>query len=164
MDTVVIRPAVAEDIEQIGTLWEQLVDYHVLLDHRLPGSVSNGGRRYARRLYDKLTDEYARILVAVDGETVVGYVIGMVVELMPDLFEQEASGFLADIFVLPVYRQRGVGRLLIATLADWFRGRGLLHYEWHVAANNTDAIAFWREIGGEPLMIRMRASVGDDSS
>ena len=91
-----------------------------------------------------------------------GYVIGMVVELMPDLFEQEASGFLADIFVLPAYRQQGVGRRLVTTLADWFRERGLLHYEWHVAANNTDAIAFWREIGGESLMIRMRASVGDD--
>ena len=162
MDTVVIRSAVAEDIEQIGSLWEQLVDYHVLLDHRLPGSVSHGGRRYARRLYDKLTDEYARILVAADGQLVVGYVIGMVVELMPDLFEQEASGFLADIFVLPAYRQQGVGRRLVTTLADWFRERGLLHYEWHVAANNTDAIAFWREIGGESLMIRMRASVGDD--
>lgn len=164
MDTVVIRPAVAEDIEQIGALWEQLVDYHVLLDQRLPGAIANGGRRYARRLYDKLTDEYAHILVAVDGATVVGYVIGMIVDLMPDLFEQDVSGFLADIFVLPAYRQQGVGRRLVTTLATWFQERGVQHYEWHVSAQNTDAIAFWRALGGESLMIRMRASITDNLS
>lgn len=164
MDTVVIRPAVEVDIEQIGALWEQLVDYHVLLDQRLPGPVSHGGRRYARRLYDKLSDEYARILVAADGETVVGYVIGMIVDLMPDLFEQEVSGFLADIYVMPAYRQRGVGRRLVKTLVAWFQERNVRYYEWHVSAQNTDAIAFWRELGGEPLMIRMRAPVVGNSS
>ncbi len=163
MDTVLIRAAAADDVEQIGTLWEQLVDYHVLLDERLPDAVSNGGRRYARRLYDKVSDEYSRILVAVDGEKVVGFVIGMIVDLMPDLFQQDVSGFLADIFVLPAYRQRGVGRRLVSELVSWFRQHGVQHYEWHVAANNTDAIAFWREIGGEPLMIRMRAVVDSES-
>lgn len=164
MDTVVIRAALADDVEQIGILWQQLVDYHVLLDDRLPDAVQNGGRRYARRLYDKLDDEYSRIMVAASGDRVVGYVVGMVVDLTPDLFEQQTSGFLADIFVQPEYRNRGIGKSLVAALVEWFRGRGVRHYEWHVAANNAEALAFWRSLGGESLMIRMRASTGDTTT
>jgi ribosomal protein S18 acetylase RimI-like enzyme len=159
VDTVLVRRAAREDIEQIGKMWEKLVDYHVLLDARLPGSVHNGARRYARRLYGKLDDDYSRILVAEVDRQVVGYVIGMLVDLTPDLFLQEESGFLADIFVEPTYRQHGIGRQLVNALARWFRERGVQHFEWHVAASNTDALAFWREVGGEPLMIRMRADV-----
>ncbi|MDX2136507.1 MAG: GNAT family N-acetyltransferase [Chloroflexota bacterium] len=161
MDSLVIRRAVAEDIETIGQLWEQLVEHHTHLDTRLPESVPNGGRRYARRLYDTLRDDYARLLVAVVNDKVIGYVLGMIVDLAPDMFEQETSGFLADIFVTPEQRRTGAGRALVQELARWFRERGVQYYEWHVAARNADALAFWESIGGDAIMVRMRASVNE---
>lgn len=161
MDSVVIRLAIAEDIETIGQLWEQLVEHHTHLDTRLPESVPNGGRRYARRLYDTLRDDYARLLVAVVEGKVVGYVLGMIVDLAPDMFEQETSGFLADIFVAPHSRRTGAGRALVLELARWFRERGVQYYEWHVAARNVEALAFWQSVGGEAVMVRMRASVNE---
>lgn len=157
MDQVVIRRAEDGDIEAIGRLWEQLVAYHLVLDERLPAAVRGGGRRYARRLYDKLHDPFSCLLVAEHSGLVIGFVLGMIVDLAPDVFDQEASGFLADIFVDGQHRKLGVGRALVDGLCDWFRERGVSYYEWHVAARNADGLAFWRAIGGDAIMVRMRA-------
>jgi ribosomal protein S18 acetylase RimI-like enzyme len=157
VDQVVIRPAVDADIEAVGRLWESLVAHHVTLDERLPAAVTNGGRRYARRLYDKLDDPHARLLVADLHGSVVGFVIGLLVDLIPDVFEQETAGFLADIYVAAPYRGCGIGRRLVQALSGWFHERGVAYFEWHVAARNEQGIAFWRALGGDAVMVRMRA-------
>jgi ribosomal protein S18 acetylase RimI-like enzyme len=160
----IIRRANNDDIEAIGTLWEELVAYHVALDSRLPPSVANGGKRYARRLYDKVNDPYACLLVAECDREVVGYVLGMIVDLPTDMFDQAPTGFLADIFVSSAHRAQGIGRSFVQELTLWFTERGVTSYEWHVAANNTDALAFWRRVGGQDLMIRMRVEISGHKS
>ena len=162
MAEVVIRVAVEGDIDAIARLWEALVAYHRELDLDLPPAAFNGARRYARRLIERLHDPLARVLVAeVDGR-VVGYVLGVVVDLAPEMFEQEPSGFLADIYVDEAQRGTGVGRALVQTLVAWFKSRGMRYYEWHVATRNDAGLAFWRAMGGRDVMLRMRADLEDD--
>lgn len=154
-----IRPAVASDSVAIGKLWEKLVAYHQALDMDMPRATAQGASLYARSLSDRLDDSHTRVFVAEEDGRVVGYVLGVVVDLLPEMFEQEAGGFLADIFVEDTYRGRGIGTALVDTLVEWFRQKGLRHYEWHVAANNTEALAFWEKVGGRNWQIRMRASI-----
>lgn len=156
-----IRPATADDAAVIGDLWEKLVAYHQVLDDDLPRAAPNGGKLYARTIADRLYDRYTCVLVAEEDNQVVGYVLGVVVDLVPDMFEQESGGFLADIYVDTPYRGRGLGRGLVETLGDWFREKGLHHFEWHVASSNSDGIAFWHAVHGRSLMIRMRADLED---
>jgi GNAT superfamily N-acetyltransferase len=92
-------------------------------------------------------------------QDVIGYVLGVKVDLAPEMFEQEPSGFLADIYVEESYRKFGVGRALVDALRDWFSEQGLRYFEWHVAARNEDALNFWKSLGGRETMIRMRADV-----
>jgi ribosomal protein S18 acetylase RimI-like enzyme len=153
-----IRPATAGDAAEIGKLWEKLVAYHQALDDDLPRAARDGDRLYARSIANRLHDSHTRVLVAEENDKVVGYVLGVVVDLVPDMFEQEDGGFLADIYVEENYRGRGIGRALVEALADWFK-QGLHHFEWHVAANNPSGLAFWRAIGGRDLMIRMRTDL-----
>ncbi|MBE2182589.1 MAG: GNAT family N-acetyltransferase [Anaerolineae bacterium] len=165
MDAVIvgeflIRPAVPKDVAAIARLWQLLVDYHRLLDPELPPATPMGALRYARRLEDQLFNPTARILVAeVDGQ-LVGYVFGVVVDIAPEMFSQEPSGFLADIFVEESARRSGVGTQLVTVLAEWFQEKGLAYYEWHAAARNPDALEFWRSLGGREVMLRMRADLG----
>lgn len=157
---VVIRPAVPKDVEVIARLWQSLVDYHRALDPELPPATPTGALRYARRLEDQLFNPMARVFVAEVNGQLQGYIFGVVVDLAPEMFSQEPSGFLADIFVEESARREGVGRKLVAALADWFRDKGLSYYEWHAAARNPNALEFWRAMGGREVMLRMRADLG----
>lgn len=159
---VTIRLAVVEDQEAIARLWGELVDYHHQRDAALPAAAHHGAKRYARRVIQRLDDPYTRAFVAeLDGQ-VVGFVLGMVVDLMADIFDQQPTGFLADIYVDETCRHRGIGRALVTALVAWFRERGLRAYEWQVAACNPDGLAFWRAMGGREVMLRMRASIEDE--
>jgi ribosomal protein S18 acetylase RimI-like enzyme len=161
VDKIVIRPVTANDAPAIAELWESLVAYHQALDEALPGAAPNGSGRYTKRLLQHLDDQYTRAFVAeVDGK-IIGFILGMIVDLLPDIFAQEPGGFLADIYVDSAYRRSGIGRSLVEALIHWFREQGVTHFDWHVAAHNPDAIAFWHSIGGREVMMRMRASVGE---
>ena len=146
-------------MEAVAQLWTALVEYHRTLDSSLPPAAPQGAKRYARRLTDRLDDPMSRVLVAEADGKIVGYVLGVVVDLAPEMFAQEASGFLADIFVEEAYRNAGVGTALVDALSAWFKEKGLRYYEWHVAARNTESLAFWQSIGGREVMLRMRAEV-----
>lgn len=161
MAEIIVRQARAEDAEAIARLWTQLVEYHSALDATLPKASPLGAVQYARRTEDQMRNPSARVLVAedTDNRRLVGYVMGVVVDLMPDIFTQEPSGFLADIYVAADYRQAGVGRALVNALADWFRERGLHFFEWHVAAQNQVGIDFWHAMNGRQVMIRMRSEL-----
>ncbi len=161
-DNWLIRAARAEDAEAIGLLWEQLVVFHRERDAAMPVAAADGAYRYAQRIANSLHDPYIQTLVAeYDGE-VVGYVMGTIIDLLPEMFEAERAGFLADIYVVPGLRGRGIGRSLVDTLANWFRGRGIDHMEWYVASSNAEGIAFWETMGGYDVMRRMRLSLKDD--
>lgn len=154
-----IRPATVADTPAIGELWEKLVTHHNQLDGDLLRAAADGAYRYARSLSYRLEDSHTCVLVAEEDGRIVGYVLGVVVDLVPDMFEAVAGGFLADIFVEEAYRGRGIGRALVHNLADWFRARGLRQFEWHVATQNKAALAFWESVGGRGMMIRMRADL-----
>ncbi len=159
MAEVIIRTADLDDIDAIAALWTQLVALHHALDPDLPRAAVKGERRYARRLFDRLDDPDTRVFVADQGGEVVGYVLGAIVDLVPEMFEQHTSGFLADIFVAETHRRAGLGRALVEALTDWFREREIAHFEWNVAARNAEGIAFWRAVGGRDTLIRMRADL-----
>ncbi len=159
---MIIRAATSQDAAAIGQLWVQLVEYHRQLDDRMPIAAPDGAERYAYRVRDSLDDTHTRVFVADDDGQVMGYVMGVIVDLLPEMFAEERAGFLADIFVLPEYRDKGIGKALVNALKAWFRARDIYHFEWYVASKNRAGIAFWRSVQGEEVMLRMRASTDDD--
>lgn len=72
------------------------------------------------------------------------------------LFFQNFSTFLArpglyleDLFVIPEWRGRGVGRQLMTHLATIAMERGCGRFEWAVLEWNKPAITFYERIGAE---------------
>ncbi|TKS53100.1 GNAT family N-acetyltransferase [Luteimonas yindakuii] len=59
--------------------------------------------------------------------------------------------YLEDLYVRPAFRARGIGRQLMHHLARTAVERGCARFEWSVLDWNTDAIAFYRELGAVGL-------------
>jgi len=160
--TALIRPVEPRDEAAIARLWQMLTEHHVALDPHLPGATGGAAERYAARLIERRNDPATIALVAEVAGEVAGYLLGAVIDLHPDLFEAADVGFIADIFVDPALRGRGLARELVTTANQWFRQRGVQQVELQVAARNPAGIRFWEAVGGEPVMIRMRIDLGAD--
>jgi len=105
-----------------------------------------------------------RVLVlGVEGE-VAGFINGGVADITTGMFMRLRCGLLVDIYLRAAYRRRGFGRQLVERLALWFRSQGVNHFEWHVSARNQAALAFWRSIGAETTMLRMRATIREETA
>lgn len=160
---MMIRPAKIEDAQAVAILWLDLVQYHRALDDKMPLPAADGVQRYAQRIRNTVYDDWSQTYVAVEHDEIVGYVMGMVIDLLPEMFKDEKAGMVGDIFVLPERRGRGMGIALMDVMKNWFRLRQVSYYEWYVASANQSGIRFWEHtMQGEAIMIRMRAELDDN--
>lgn len=66
-------------------------------------------------------------------------------------FAMRPGLYLEDIFVLPEYRSKGVGRSLFQYLAKLTVERNYRRFEWRVLDWNDTAISFYQRMGAEVL-------------
>ena len=92
----------------------------------------------AAALAEELVNPHAVFLVAVEGETVLGYVG------MHHLLDE---GYVTNVAVSPVARRRGVARALLADLAAYGAANGLYRITLEVREGNTPAIALYEGAG-----------------
>ncbi len=157
-EEVTIRLVEPRDQEAIARMWEALSAYHTQLDSRMPQMAAGAPAAYASRLVEVRNDAQTHAFVAEVEGMVVGYVLGAIVDLTPDLFEHEDVGFVADIYVEPEQRRQGIARQLFSAICDWFAAQGVHQIEWQVAVANAEARRFWEAVGGRALTMRMRLS------
>jgi ribosomal protein S18 acetylase RimI-like enzyme len=151
-----VRRAQSGDVDGIARMWQALVAHHRALDADLPEATPMGALRYARRIADQLENPHAAVYVAQRGDHMLGYSVGLIVDMAPDMFVQERSGFLADIYVEPNARGQGIGRALVQHMTAFFQANGVQYVEWHAAARNVAARQFWQRLGGREVLVRMR--------
>lgn len=157
---MIIRPVNRDEADAVGQLWFELVTYHRILSDMMPMPAEDGAERYAARIRWSVDDNHVQTFVAEVNGQLVGYVYGTVVDLLPEMFQDERAGIVGDIFVKSEQRSKGIGTALMNAMKDWFKLRGVTHYEWYVAAMNEQGIRFWEKtMGGKKVMIRMRANV-----
>lgn len=66
-------------------------------------------------------------------------------------FLSEPGLYLEDIFVRPEYRKRGIGKALLAAVAELAEQRQCGRLEWSVLDWNASAIAFYERVGARVL-------------
>ncbi|HRC62165.1 MAG: GNAT family N-acetyltransferase [Dehalococcoidia bacterium] len=61
---------------------------------------------------------------------------------------------IAECFVAPEFRRRGVGRAAVEAVLERERARGTVLVEASILPGNADALAFWAALGFAPRAIR----------
>jgi GNAT superfamily N-acetyltransferase len=141
MTAIRIERATERDIPIILQMIRELADY----ERMLPDVVATEAS-LREALFSAKPD--AEVILAYAGDEATGFA----------LFFHNFSTFLGrrgiyleDLFVLPAYRGRGIGRRLLSHLARIAIERRCGRMEWWVLDWNETAIRFYRSIGARPM-------------
>ena len=156
--TVVTRDATIDDVDRLVALNARLMQVHLQFDEyyrRHPHSLEVYGD-YFRRLID---EEKGRVLIALDGETIVGFIAGKI-EHRPPVFAITEKGEINSVFVTTPHRRRGIGGQLLRRMLNWFTEQGIEYVELSVDVKNTASANVWRSHGFEPWQLVMNRRAG----
>jgi GNAT superfamily N-acetyltransferase len=147
-----IRPAARGDEHALFALIQALAEYE-----KLSHAVTGSAEQLARDLFEP-SPRVEAMLVEADGR-----VIAFALYFHNySTFLTKLGLYLEDIFVLPEYRGRGVGKALLSRVAKVACERGCGRLEWSVLDWNVSALGFYESLGASVLQEwRICRIVGD---
>jgi GNAT superfamily N-acetyltransferase len=139
--SAVIRAARPDDSALIFALVRELADYE-----KLTSEVDATPEAIAAALFAREPRLFCDI-AEWNGEAA-GFAIWF---LNFSTFRGRHGIYLEDVFVRPAYRQRGIGKALLARLAARCVEQGYARFEWAVLDWNKPSIDFYRSIGAQVM-------------
>lgn len=136
---IIIRKATLEDLNSIQNLNNNLfeLEYKNFDDTlKLGWPFEEDGRKYFE---DMINNEI--VFVAVDNESIVGYLAGSICEQISYITETFAE--LDNMCIDDDYRRFGIGTLLINSFKDYCRERNIQNIKVTASAKNSRAIQFY---------------------
>lgn len=140
-DKLHIRPATIDDCALILGFIRELAIYEKL-EHELVATP----QILARTLFGEKA--YAEVLIGEYDGVPVAYALYF---HSFSTFHGRPGIYLEDVYVQPSMRGKGVGKLIMSTLAHIALERGCARFEWSVLDWNAPSIAFYRSIGAKPM-------------
>jgi diamine N-acetyltransferase len=150
---VTIRRAILGDEPALAELNAFVQDFH----------VANNPTYFKPSTHDDVVGWFrgllempmARIWIAVDGDTAVGYVIALARERSEHVFGRSRRWLEIDqIGVRPGHRRRGIGRSLVEAVLQAADGDGIRDVELSTWAFNREAQRAFRRLGFTPRVVR----------
>lgn len=146
---VIVRPAAPADLAQWRPLWD---GYNAFYGRSGPTALAEEVTRTTwARFFD--ADEPVHALVAEQGGRVVGLVHYLfhrsTVSLGPNCY-------LQDLFTDAALRGQGVGRALIAAVAERARAGGASRVYWMTHESNTAAMGLYDQVAEKPGFVIYR--------
>jgi GNAT superfamily N-acetyltransferase len=141
MDQITIKPAREADVPVILQMIKGLAEYERLSHQVIATEDSLRETLFGPR-------PAAEVVLAYDGREPVGFALFF---HNYSTFMGRPGLYLEDLFVVPSWRGRGVGRLLLTRLASIAVERGCGRMEWAVLDWNESAIGFYKRLGASLL-------------
>ena len=151
----IVRRATPADLALIGRLGALLVEEHHGFDpQRFLAARPGTPEGYASFISTQLEDTDKAVLVADNDGDVIGYAYAAV-EGYNYMALRGPAGVLHDIIVDPEHRGRGVGRLLLGAMLEFFRSREVPRVVLSTAERNEAAQRLFARTGFRRTMIEM---------
>jgi len=125
----------------------------VLMSHHNNFSSSDLFRNF---LMKHMGEETMLVFLMYDRAKAIGYGMAFDVEEHAFMPEWTRRGYITQYFVDPAYREKGIGKLGLNYIHDWFRSRGLTNVMLNVDMENEIGKRFWVGQGYVPYATRMK--------
>ena len=139
-NSLVIRKAQKSDVKDIASLILKLAEFE-----KLSHEVSANLQDYENTLFSNQPKAF--VLIAEYKKQVCGLAIYF---YSYSTFLGKHGIYLEDLFVLPELRSKGIGKKLLANLAQIAVQEGMGRLEWSVLDWNTKALDFYARLGAKP--------------
>jgi ribosomal protein S18 acetylase RimI-like enzyme len=150
--SVRVRAATEVDLEAIVELSSML--FHEDGGQRDPWMKVDWPKQEGAEYYlGHIRGEDSACLLAEAGVSAVGFLTGYLRE-WSSLRPVELAE-LASMFVLPAYRGRGIGQVLVDEFVAWCRDRGVERISVTAFSTNDGALRFYRRLGFEPRQVTL---------
>ena len=160
----IVRRATSADVTEIGRLGALLVEVHYNFDpSRFLVPSPRTANEYASFIRTQLEEPDKIVLVADNHSDVVGYAYGAL-EGYDFLALRGPAGILHDLIVDPEFRGRGVGRLLVVAMLDFFRSRGVPRVVLSTAEQTATAQQLFTRMGFRRTMIEMTHDLNNQTT
>lgn len=156
---MIIRLAEPADLLRVAALAARLVRMHHEQDQDrffLPDDVERG---YAWWFSRELPRDEAVILVAVEGEEIVGYTYGTLEDRDWNML-LDRHGAIHDVYVDESARKAGIGKKLVEAIVDALEKKGAPRIVLGTMVQNERAQRVFRACGFRPTMLEMTRSRG----
>jgi len=149
-NAVVIRQAKTADLDAMGTLWQEFMDFHKERDPYFT-RAADGHESFKKFVAGHIAAESSYVLVAEQEGNVVGYCLSALAKY-PSAFENRDYGTVSDLAVTGECRGHGIGEKLYREAERWFGECEIHRIEVHVAMSNETSTSFWRKMGFDPYV------------
>jgi GNAT superfamily N-acetyltransferase len=137
MSEVIIRPATVSDVPTLLELIRGLARYEKLAHEMVATEPALRQTLFGDR-------PYAEVLIAHLDDIAAGYALFF---HNYSTFLGKPGLYLEDLFVVPEHRGKGIGKALLAKVAQVARERNCGRLEWSVLDWNEPAIEFYKRLG-----------------
>lgn len=158
---LIIRNAVSDDCERIRPLQKEIAQLHHC---GRPDLFRTEPRYFTQADFDaRLADPQHTVLIAEDGNKMVGYVFAWVQKIRNHPTYHDFDVFyIDDICVEKAHHRKGIGRMLFEVCKEKANKLKCQRIELGVYAFNENAIAFYKSMGMTERMIRMECRLEEE--
>lgn len=151
-----VRRAKEEDLQEVVRLARELGRDESVRDSMISASPSEF--QNPEWILKNIRGGNAAVFVAEVSGRIVGYSLGWISQ--PWAYKGK-RGYICDCFVERSYRGRGIGRMLVKQILEWFISNGVECVEADVYSDNIQSLRLFKSLGFKEIFKRLRFMVKD---
>ena len=158
--SIIIRKAKKDDFNQVADIWVQTIEWHAEFDKEFQLDP-DGRRNFIFVLNTALSDSSQVVYVALQANSVVGFVYGYIKKQI-GFFQRQVVAHISDIAIKEEFRKKGIGKALMQRFEEDFAKKNKADsLSLYVHISNNEGMSFYKKLGYYEKLVSMRKKITD---
>lgn len=148
--SIKIRKAISKDLPVLLDFEQRLI----AVERPMDISLEQHKKINYYDIGEFIKSDKAQVFVATSNSEIVGSGYGLI-KLNKNHFAHKEHGYVGFMFVKNKFRGKGISKLVLNAIFDWFKTRNIIEVRLQVYEKNPSAIKAYEKVGFEKSLIEM---------